>query len=225
MSAGFPENDQMDSFTLDNSDIVGQTLAFGLTTAPGGTFAYSNATGHLVAAVLAHAVGGGVLEYARIKLFDPLEIDTRPAYQGSDAGDPAGPFHRAGFAWAADTSGLNAGCYGLKLTAADMAKLGQLYLANGRWAGRQIVSAEWVRASTTRQVAPEDNDLFDGYGYFWWLGEHDGRRYFAASGSAVQLILVSPELHLVAVVSSRDTADPDPLPAGLAMVEDLAIAR
>jgi CubicO group peptidase (beta-lactamase class C family) len=113
MSAGFQENDPMDGFTLDNSDIVGQTLAFGLTTARGETFAYSNATAHLVAAVLAHAVGGGVLDYARIKLFDPLKIDTRPAYQGTDAGDPSGPFHRAAFAWAADRSGLNAGSHGL----------------------------------------------------------------------------------------------------------------
>jgi CubicO group peptidase (beta-lactamase class C family) len=225
MTAGFPANDQQDTFTLDNPDIVGQTLVLGLTTTPGEEFVYSNSTGHLVAAVLAHAVGRGVLEYARVKLFDPLEIDTRPAYQGSDVGDPAGRFHRAAFAWAADVSGLNAGCYGLKVTAEDMAKLGRLYLGGGRWGGRQIVSAEWVETSTSRQVVPEGSDLFDGYGYFWWLGEHDGRRYFAASGAAGQLILVSPELHLVAVVSSRDTADPDPLPAALSMIEDLAITR
>ena len=52
-----------------------------------GQFLYSNISSHLVAAVLASALQRAdgdaprsVLDYAREKLFDPLEIDTQPAF-------------------------------------------------------------------------------------------------------------------------------------------------
>ena len=63
-------------------------LADGLTNDPGTIYEYSSRSAHLVTAVLAEAlrqtVGDHprtVLDYAREKLFDPLEIDSRPAYE------------------------------------------------------------------------------------------------------------------------------------------------
>ncbi len=53
--------------------------------------------------------------------------------------------------WAADLTGLNAGGWGLTLSTLDMAKIGQLYLDNGVWEDKQIVSEQWVRLSTQRQ--------------------------------------------------------------------------
>ena len=54
---------------------------------PGTTFWYSDASAHLVAAVLAAALERAdgdrprtILDYAREKLFDPLGISTRPAF-------------------------------------------------------------------------------------------------------------------------------------------------
>jgi CubicO group peptidase (beta-lactamase class C family) len=167
-----------------------------------------------------------LLEYARAKLFDPLGIDSRPAYEGSD---PVAPeFYAADFAWAADGSGLNSGCCGLKLTAEDLLKIGQLYRAEGRWHGRPIVSAEWVHASTAAQVETGD-ELAANYGYFWWLAEVDGLREFIAvgsgpDGSAGQLIFVVPDLHLVAVMSCSDTDEtPNCVRAGSDLVMELVI--
>ena len=57
---------------------------------------------------------------------------------------------------------------GLRLRPREMVKIGQLVLAGGRWGDRQIVSKEWIEASTTRKI-----DATEGmsYGYLWWLGQ------------------------------------------------------
>jgi CubicO group peptidase (beta-lactamase class C family) len=47
-----------------------------------------------------------------------------------------------------------------------MAKLGQLWLNKGRWAGRQLVSAAWVTESTTSHV--DTHATPEQYGYQWW---------------------------------------------------------
>ena len=63
---------------------------------PGVAFEYSNSSAHLVAAVLQNAVDEPVLDYARAKLFDPLGIDTRPAWHGLDTDrQPAGSTSQA----------------------------------------------------------------------------------------------------------------------------------
>jgi CubicO group peptidase (beta-lactamase class C family) len=76
MTAGFQSNED-DTFPLDDPDIVAQTVAFGPTTTAGESFACSNERAHVVAAVLAEAVGQTPLKYARAKLFDPHGIDSR----------------------------------------------------------------------------------------------------------------------------------------------------
>jgi CubicO group peptidase (beta-lactamase class C family) len=170
---------------------------------PGEKFEYTNIGPHILAEVLARATGMSPLEYARQKLFDPLQIDTRPAYQGHILGSgeywtvPA--FQKAGFAWATAPNGVNAGPYGMKLRATDLLKIGQLYLDNGQWHGRQIVPADWIREAT----AP---DSPNGYGYLWWIHPVDGHLGYAAQGSFGQVILVVPDRRLVVVASSRPTA-------------------
>jgi CubicO group peptidase (beta-lactamase class C family) len=51
----------------------------------------------------------------------------------------------------------------LKLTGRDMARLGQLWLNTGRWAGRQLVTAAWVTESTTSHVDTQRTP--EQYGY------------------------------------------------------------
>jgi CubicO group peptidase (beta-lactamase class C family) len=47
-----------------------------------GTFVYSDIGPHLLSAVLGQATGMSTLAYARRELFDPLGIDSRPAFEG-----------------------------------------------------------------------------------------------------------------------------------------------
>ena len=66
---------------MENSpDWVRYTLSRRLEAEPGEHFAYSNASSHLLSAIVARASGQSTLAYARAKLFDPLGIRTRSAY-------------------------------------------------------------------------------------------------------------------------------------------------
>jgi CubicO group peptidase (beta-lactamase class C family) len=169
---------------------------------PGAAFVYSNAGAHLVGAVLRHAVDRPLLDYAREKLFDPLGIDTRPAWQGWNV---ESGLREPGFAWGTDREGTNTGCCFLKLTAPDMLKIGQLYLDEGRWHGRQIVSSEWVKESTTNQLT-KDQATSDGpYGYLWGIGAIESHPYFAAFGSYGQHIIVVPDSRLVVVTACDES--------------------
>ncbi len=76
-----------------------------------------------------------------------------------------------------------------------MAKIGELMLNNGRWRGKQLVSEAWIAESIRQQVPDQP------YGYQWWLLGDPPRRSaaYAALGRGGQLIIVIPELNMVAV--------------------------
>jgi CubicO group peptidase (beta-lactamase class C family) len=83
-----------------------------------------------------------------------------------------------------------------------LAKFGYLYLNGGRWDGRQVVPAGYVRASTQPQTTPSPSTPADGYGYQWWTTSVGSHRSFFAAGFAGQLIQVIPDLDLVVVLTS-----------------------
>jgi CubicO group peptidase (beta-lactamase class C family) len=166
-----------------------------------GEFHYSDPGVHLVAAVLAHATGRSVLDYAREKLFGPLGIDTVPAAQPVDG--PAGfaEYQAADFAWPTDPQGINTGFGELKLHPRDMAAFGRLFLHQGRWNGEQVVSEDWVRTATVAHVTA--GKLTDQYGYLWWVGAADGSPAYFALGYGGQMVAVVPDRDLVVVVASE----------------------
>jgi CubicO group peptidase (beta-lactamase class C family) len=86
----------------------------------------------------------------------------------------------------------------------DLVKLGQLYLDSGRWKGRQIVPASWVKESTSRQVstAGVGFTFSDSYGYQWWVTQEKGHHGYAAVGLGGQLVEVVPDLRLVVVTAA-----------------------
>lgn len=90
--------------------------------------------------------------------------------------------------WPSDPQGNSWGWGDMKMTPHDMAKLGYLFLNNGQWDGRQIVSSEWVEAATSGS----------SYGYQWWL--KPSGIYFA-TGVGGQEIWVLPEQDMVVVMT------------------------
>jgi CubicO group peptidase (beta-lactamase class C family) len=77
MTAGFSSDGGLN---LTAGDPVAQILSLGMINDPGVALEYSNVSAHLVAAVLRNAVDRPILDYAREKLFEPLGIDSRPAF-------------------------------------------------------------------------------------------------------------------------------------------------
>jgi CubicO group peptidase (beta-lactamase class C family) len=105
-------------------------------------------------------------------------------------------YHESG--WVADPQGINTAGWGLFLKAADMAKIGQLYLNRGAWDGKQIVSAGWIDESTKEHSrCAEWGNL--AYGYFWWIIDEES---YAAMGDGGNVIYVNPAKKLVVAIAS-----------------------
>src|SRR5690606_15577430 len=78
--------------------------------------------------------------------------------------------------------------------ARDYAKIGRLYLNEGAWNGEQIVSRDWVKASTGVDTSKGSARF---YQYQWWLPTGSGD--FLAQGHLGQFIYVNPAKDLVIV--------------------------
>jgi len=183
----------------DNNDEVRMHMApdpcryvLGLpVTAPAGQeFFYNTGALTLVSAIIRKATGRPLDEFARETLFEPMGITD--------------------FEWTRVKGDTDAGG-GLRLRPRDMAKIGQLVLAGGRWNDRQIVSKAWIDVSMTPRLEATGPYF---YGYLWWLGRslHDGREvhWTAALGRGGQSIRIVQDLDLVVVVTAGYYQDYSP---------------
>jgi CubicO group peptidase (beta-lactamase class C family) len=105
--------------------------------------------------------------------------------------------------WNASPLGVGMGGGGTRYRSRDLAKLGQLALDEGRWHGRQVISAAWIRAMlTVRAQARDDAD----YGYLWWAPRRPitgtDEAVWAMSGNGGNYVFVVPSRRLVAVITS-----------------------
>ena len=171
-------------------DACRYVLGLAVTAEAGKEFFYNTGALALVSAIMRKATGRPLDEFARETLFEPLGITAVEweRYKGdTDAGG------------------------GLRLRPRDMAKIGQLVLAGGRWNGRQIVSRQWIEASTAPKIKATDGQ---SYGYLWWLGRSrlNGRevQWVGALGRGGQSIRIVPELDLVVVVTAGYYQDYSP---------------
>jgi CubicO group peptidase (beta-lactamase class C family) len=185
-------------------DWIRAILGVPLTTDPGSRFEYSNATSHLLSAVVADASGGSTLDFARERLFGPLGIATDDAFEPAVVGPPTPEqieqFGRATVAWPTDPQGYHLGFAFLKLPTRHLAKIGFLYLNDGRWDDEQVVPVDYVHASTSASVSTPDGSA--DYGWQWWVPRQNEDGSFFARGYGGQLIYVDPALDLVTVVTS-----------------------
>ncbi|WP_219815343.1 serine hydrolase [Rathayibacter sp. AY1B5] len=122
---------------LDPVDLVRGFLLLPPEQEPGSVFAYNQPCTFAAAAIVQRVSGQSLTDYLRPRLLDPLGI-----------GDVA---------WQRDDSGRELGYSGLHATTEAAAALGLLYLQEGRWGDRRILSPEWV-AEATRAHVPTHED-------------------------------------------------------------------
>lgn len=149
-----------------------------------GTYNYYNSSDtQAIGMLLARVTGRSLAAYAEEKLWGPVGM-------ANDA------------FWVTDDHGMEMAAGGLQVTARDYARFGQLYLQGGARDGKQIVPADWIRASLESDEAhlqPSAHPEYPvGYGYQWWLPESD-RGEFAAIGIYNQFIWIDPSRDLVIV--------------------------
>jgi CubicO group peptidase (beta-lactamase class C family) len=157
----------------------------------GAAFNYNQYHPLLLGIILERTTHRRVAEYLQEKIWQPLGME-----------------YAASWSLDSETDGFEKMESGINARAIDFAKLGQLFLDNGRWNGKQVISTQWVTASTAPD--PSDNRPFLSYpdwkaagGYYkymWWgMRTGDGGYYYAARGHLGQRITVFPEDRLVIV--------------------------
>lgn len=89
--------------------------------------------------------------------------------------------------------------YVFSLTARDLARLGHLYLRNGRWGNEQIIPESWVKRSTTSYTDFDGSPPLvadaTGYGFLWWTHPWG----YSALGNGGHVLAVVPAKDLVIV--------------------------
>lgn len=171
------------------------TLDLPMAHEPGERYAYCSANTNLMGAALTTATKTWLPEFFDRAVARPLGF---------------GPYH-----WnltPTDDGYLGGGAW---LLPRDLLKVGQAYLDGGQWQRHRIVDRAWIAESTAPRIAispattglsEEEFGNFYGRGedaYAWHLGAiRSGERTyrtFEATGNGGQILIVAPELELVAV--------------------------
>jgi CubicO group peptidase (beta-lactamase class C family) len=164
-----------------------------------GQFRYTPLIGpDILSGILTNVTGQSTLGFAYENLFSPLGINVTQNVVFRSKEEQLSimkDHHESG--WVADPQGINTAAWGLFITPADMAKIGQLYLSRGIWDGKQVISAEWITEST--RVHSRWDELKLSYGYLWWIIDVDS---YAALGDGGNVIYVNHAKNLVVAIAS-----------------------
>ena len=175
--------------------MIPHLVDFPLVDDPGTEFQYSNLMSHLLAVIVQRACDTDLKSFAQEHLFTPI---------GAEVGD-----------WYLEADNYNTGWMGILITARDMAKFGLLYLNEGEYEGKQVLSGDWVRDSLQRcsegmnvsgwipGIASRYGYFRDlGYGYQWWSARAGNHSFNYASGHGGNYIVLQHELDMVIVTTA-----------------------
>ncbi len=153
---------------------------------PGAQWSYCGGATALLGRLIADGTGQPLPQYGRAALFEPLGIHS--------------------FEWMAGADGVASAASGLRLAPRDLARIGELVLAEGAWDGRQIVPAGWIQAMLQPRLP---TDWGAQYGYQWYIDTVAGHRLVAGMGNGGQRLIVVPDLDLSVAITAGNYDDPD----------------
>ena len=176
-----PRNDA--SLMEATDDWVQYTIDKPMAAEPGKVWNYSSGATELLAYIFQKETGEDIDDYGQKYLFAPLGIrhEWKRTYLG-----------------VVDTEG------GLYLNGSDLAKIGYLYLHDGVWDGKRIVSSEWVKESVTPYFQTDEPRF--KYGFKWWLTKllDSTEPVWMCRGFGGQNLLVFPKEGLIVTFTGWD---------------------
>ena len=88
-------------------------------------------------------------------------------------------------------------------TAIDLAKIGRLYLNNGKYKGQQVIAEDWVRRSIKlgkdEKPATAKGWQKSAQHYLWWVPQQGINGDYAAEGMRGQRLYIDPLTHTIIV--------------------------
>ena len=180
-----------------NIDWIRAFMEWPLKYEPGTCYCYNSLGTYVLSAAVQKVTGQKVVDYLDTRLWQPLGIE-KPKWQESPAG-------------------INTGGWGLYLKTEDLARMGLCILDGGKFGGKQVIPADWVKEMSANQVPsspaglnleqmralgmdPDGSDWLQGYGYQMWRCRHNA---FRADGANGQYIIVLPEKDAVIVTTAH----------------------
>ena len=165
---------ELDDFTASLKDTF---------TTPGSQWQYVSIDTHVIGMVVRGATGRSVTDLLSEKVITPMGLEHAPYY-------------------VTDGAGVAFVLGGLNLTTRDYARMGQMFLQNGRYNGQQIVPADWVAASTAPSAPTAEGQI--GYGYQWWIPQGATEGEFMARGVYGQYIYINRADGVVIATNAAD---------------------
>ena len=173
-----PGNEDVMNSQTEQPDFYKYTLDLPMVRNPGERAVYCSAGINLLGGIVTNTTGKWLPDFLYENFARPMDIHT---------------YHMN-----LTPTGNGYGAGGIYLRPRDFLKLGQLFLAGGRWNGRQVVSRKWVERATEPYLSINSENK---YGYAWWIKDYSvgGKTYraFYAAGNGGQFVIVLPQLDLV----------------------------
>lgn len=200
------KNDETQMILSDNP--IPYVLSKSLKNKPGKEFNYCSGATQVLAHIIERVSKMSIDEFARVNLFEPLEITNYEWVKMSKDGG-------------SDNYSASAG---LRLNSRDLLKIGLLYRNEGIWNGRKVLEKNWIRDSFTPYVTFQVNNQEVRYGYqFWmWSISIEGKRVdlINAMGNGDQRIYLDMVNDLIVVVTAGNYNHYDPSNNSEAMLKE-----
>lgn len=156
---------------------------------PGSDWKYVSENAFLLSAILQLETGMSMTEYLTPRLYEPLGIEVPH--------------------WEQSQEGIDAGGWGLKLTAEDLAKISVMYVNKGDYFGKRIFSEEWFNKAVT-PYTQKTYPIFTSntqYGYQIWIDHENNDTTYRFTGLYGQFIFMYPEYNTGIVLTASDNRD------------------
>ena len=150
---------------------------------PGEHWWYNNWDFNALLTIFEKETGKKFFEAFKKRIADPLQLEDFRLRDGYYHREPSS-IHPA---------------YPFRLSARDMARIGWLVAAEGKWGDQQIVPANWIHESTQPHSKIPTWNKYHGYGYLWWVAKQQNETIISALGNGNNSIDVVPGRKLVFV--------------------------
>jgi CubicO group peptidase (beta-lactamase class C family) len=183
MSTGHDRETLLEALVANPDDTVRGFLTIAPDAEPGTLFAYNQPPVLTLATILQRLAGERLTDYLRPRLFDPVGIgDVR---------------------WTQTQQGVDFGFSGVHTNLDAVARLGQLYLDDGKWNGRRLLPHGWVADASSKHIdnsasGEHGPDWQQGYGFLLWVSQHGYR----GDGAFGQYMIVLPDHDVVIAMFS-----------------------
>jgi CubicO group peptidase (beta-lactamase class C family) len=144
---------------------------------PGSKFEYNSMNSYVLSCIVKKLTGISMFDYLKEKLFDKLGIYN--------------------VCWESSPQGETKGGWGMYILPEDIAKIGLLLENMGMWNNEQLISPEYIKAMTSKQIEIPDSTA--GYGYQLWMGEKS--RTYIMNGMLGQYVYCNEPENLVVVIT------------------------